>query len=210
MGPVLSNGGIWVLDGDDWISRWVLEAGRLDHDCWLLGQVERRLRGKLRTCLDIGAYIGDHTIRYAGLFKLVVAFEPNPDAWECLNRNLDLPNVVRLRGAVGLRGSGSMLLNEKNPGASKVGRGDGDVCFISPRGIPDVDFIKIDVEGMEPEVLEACRPIIDKHGPQMMIEQRVCDGNEGLVREMLAGMGYMFAPIQDNTKEQYDLWCERC
>jgi len=203
--------GIWVIDGDDWISRWVCEGKRLDHDCWLLGEVEKRLSGRRRTCLDIGAYIGDHTVRYAGLFKLVVAFEPNPEAYECLNRNLaDSSNVVCLNGAVGVYATGRMVLDKRNPGASRVDTVmGGDVCFINPCGIPDVDFIKIDVEGMEPDVLEECRPLIERYGPQMLIEQRACDGNEEHVLEMLAGMGYRAESIQGHKGEQYDLWCER-
>src|SRR5262249_37578392 len=76
---------IWVLEGDQ-ISNWVEQEGRLDHDQnFLPGILEHIKPGD--TVIDVGAFIGDHTVAYAAKAKKVIAFEPNPLAFECLKYN---------------------------------------------------------------------------------------------------------------------------
>lgn len=198
---------IWTIAEDQFIGKWVRDEKRLDHDQWVLTRIKERLK-RFRTCLDIGAYIGDHTIAYAKWFELVIAFEPNPEAFECLQRNVPNGNVINAPLAVGQRTSGKMDIISDNPGASSIAEGEG-IRFIEPFGIDEVDYIKIDVEGMEPEVLRACEHIIKECRPQMLIEQRRCDGNEAIIKQMLDEFGYKYESIQGEEGEQYDLWCEK-
>ena len=51
-----------------------------------------------------------------------------------------------------------------------------------------VDFMKIDVDGMEMEVLEGCRAIIDRDRPKIMIE--VSESLKEPFRAFLAGHRY--------------------
>jgi hypothetical protein len=110
--------------------------------------------------------------------------------------------------AIGEWGFLAISANIENPGANQMIRATVGIPAI-PLGIQyKVDYIKIDVEGMEPEVLLACKEVIDRDRPYLLIEQRECDGNEETVQLFLKCHGYKFEPIQGKYGEQYDLWCE--
>lgn len=203
--------GMAILPGDKFISKWAVDTGRLDHDQWLLP----KLRGLIKdfgTCLDVGAYIGDHTIAYGQWFEQVYAFEPNPYAYQCLRHNLSkYANVECINRAVGHNMSHSWLrIPEDNPGAAQITSEDtgvpvwywDDIDGIEP------DFIKIDAEGAELTVLLTLQPLIEEYHPQMLIEQRAADGNEKLVGQFLEKHGYDSFPIQGERGAQYDLFCE--
>ena len=56
-----------------------------------------------------------------------------------------------------------------------------------------LDFLKIDVEGMEAEVLQGAQKSISATRPQMLVEVLKSDANE--IRELLAGWGYSAFPL---------------
>lgn len=132
---------------------------------------------------DIGANIGNHAV-FALKFlrvKQLIAFEPNPVAIEVLQSNLALNGVLdccdlRFLGkglsdhaAVGL----SMQAPEKNLGAGKM-VADGGQLEVIPGDTAlqggRVDFIKIDVEGMELGVLSGLSETIATSRPTIFIE----------------------------------------
>lgn len=205
---LIETNGIWTIAEDEYIGKWVRETGRLDHDQWLIDRLwERGVSG--RVCLDIGAYIGDHTAFYAKWFEQVLAFEPNPEAFTCLVRNMKDTEVECYNFAVGTADEGLLAGGERNPGAMHILPAPGPVRFIKDLDMDEVDFIKIDVEGMEPDVIRACWKTITECEPRMLIEQRQGDGNEDKVFAMLEALGYDYEPIQGDYHEQYDLWCEK-
>ena len=56
-----------------------------------------------------------------------------------------------------------------------------------------VDFIKIDVEGMELEVLTGAKKILRKSRPVMLIEQIKADTNQ--LEQFLTNAGYHYYPV---------------
>lgn len=199
---------IMLIKDDPCICKWVKETDRLDHDIWLMERVYDRLTG-FKGCIDVGAYIGDHTEAYAQWFDHVWAFEPNPEAFECLEWNMrNHANVSTFPYALGDGHTNGTLVADRNAGASYIEPGEGPIKFVDLPIRDDISYIKIDVEGMEPDVLAALEGIIDTNHPQMLIEQRQCDGNEEEVVDWLIEHGYTFSPIQGEYGEQYDLWCE--
>jgi len=202
---------IATIAEDQFIGKWVRQTGRLDHDRWLLDKIKPRVGGGV--CLDIGAYIGDHTIAYARWFDTVVAFEPCTEAFQCLKHNVAAAgNVICVNAALATHaGYGFMRNDAANPGANKVSQhGDIPVTFINAEifDFTALTYIKIDVEGAECNVLRSLVGQIVKHKPKLLIEQRACDGNERAVEMFLNDLGYRYEPIQGKKGEQYDLWCE--
>jgi FkbM family methyltransferase len=135
------------------------------------------------TFLDIGANVGNHSMFAAGVLKAprVLAFEPNPDAYAILRCNIalnDLAEVVR-HFPVGLSGSSgraSVLVPDPtiNLGGAKLIEGDGSIELrpgdeLIPSEEP-VGFIKIDVEGLEMEVLKGLSQTIARCRPVMFVE----------------------------------------
>jgi len=124
------------------------------------------------TVIDIGAHIGSYTVRIAkavGEEGLVIAFEPDPDNFKLLLLNLKvnkLRNVIALPYAISNH-SGTLTLHRSRCtglhstavvppgyiGSVKVKAITLD-DIIKSVNIKRVDWIKIDVEGAEKEVLE--------------------------------------------------------
>jgi tRNA G37 N-methylase Trm5 len=80
-----------VIASDTHIGRWIEETGRLDHDQYLLPKIVP-LIPEGGTVVDAGALYGDHTLAYAkavGPYGEVFAFEPNPQSYTCLKKNME-------------------------------------------------------------------------------------------------------------------------
>jgi len=160
--------------------------------------------------IDIGANIGNHAVAYAKIFRHVYAFEPNPDAFELLSYNLkSFANTTAIQ--IGLSDTDTLLrlsTNLTNVGASSVsGTGKlGPGVEIRVRRLDDLELpfegvklIKIDVEGMEPAVLEGARAFIQNNRPVVAFEQLQREfqrNGESRSIELLRSFGYEIAIVQ--------------
>lgn len=123
------------------------------------------------TCLDIGANIGLYTLLLAALVGpegRVVAFEPSPDTRARLERTCtDISGITILPFALGAEESVQRLAHFDGTHAWSTLRcantDSGKFSHISVRRLDDVDevggsepidFLKLDVEGWESEVLK--------------------------------------------------------
>jgi FkbM family methyltransferase len=151
----------------------------------------RDIRARLffaKCAVDVGAHVGNHTVFFAHVLGLrTIAFEPNPASFRHLKSNISanaigercqLHNLAvgHQRGRALLRLEGA----ERNSGAVGVqltGRGDVEVIALDEalRNEPQVDIIKIDVEGFEVRVLEGARATIDRHRPIIYVESNQRD-----------------------------------
>lgn len=136
-------------------------------------------------CLDMGANLGYYTVKMASLGAAVHAFEPDPFNFHLLEKNVrenGLESRVTLnRAACGSAAGRVSIAREQgtaNYGAVHVA-GEGEPASAEvdlaradervPRG-EKVDFIKIDVEGFEPEALEGARAILERDRPAVLCE----------------------------------------
>ena len=139
--------------------------------------------GRGKSIVEVGANVGNHLVFYAQHMdaKKIYPFEPNPDAVALLSKNIrmnDLEPVIDQRG-IGI-GAGAAygkfaieLPGENNLGAARLRAGSGELeVFTLDEKLGDepVDFMKIDVEGMEFEVLKGAQNIIRRHKPILMVE----------------------------------------
>jgi FkbM family methyltransferase len=204
-----------VIDGDTHISRWVEESGRLDHDQNTLPLLTPYLTG---TVIDVGAFIGDHTVFYARHAPQVYAFEPNPLAFECLSRNLEEFNNVRcFRVGLGAASGSAAIVENENAGMATLVEGEGTpIIALDSLNLSGVSFIKIDAEGWECDVLEGARETIARCRPVMLIEvnDSALRGQGRTPAELItkiAGMQYTMRNVYPDQKmvgPQYDALCE--
>ncbi len=151
--------------------------------------------------LDIGANIGNHTL-YVGKFlhaSRIVCIEPNPPAIVVLESNVWLNGLTRVVDGsylgIGLsdkpQANVAMKYNDSNLGAGRVVPGDGNIRLERADSLlagQRFDFIKIDVEGMEIEVLSGLSGLLSQHRPKMFVE--VDNANAARFEGWLGDAGY--------------------
>jgi len=151
-----------------------------------------------RIAVDCGAHVGGWSKELANHFDKVISYEASSDNYECLLKNTEGLNVDARNLGVGEKaGMGSLHppVNPGNSGAAWVVDGDDfEVITLDSQNLENVDFIKIDVEGFEPQVLRGAEETIKRDRPVVLIEQHpLIDGRYGEYREagaLLEGWGY--------------------
>lgn len=172
------TGEIAILENDTHISKWVEDSKRLDHDQNALPYILKHIN-EGDTVIDAGAFIGDHTVAYSkkvGENGKVIAFEPNPDAYACLEFNCkNFKNVLAVKAGLGRERCRASIELSNNAGASHLYPNGGDIQILRLDDWPfqQLNFIKIDCEGWEPEILYGAKELIKKFHPKMLIEINV-------------------------------------
>ncbi|MCV6603740.1 MAG: FkbM family methyltransferase [Porticoccaceae bacterium] len=130
--------------------------------------------------LDIGANIGNHSLAFSQFFDRVYAIEPYPPVFERLSKKVRVANNIK-PFAVGMSDvSGELKFDSPknlNWGAGKISE-SGDITvdvkvgdqFVRDNIDETINFIKIDVEGHEPNVLAGLQQTISSHRPLVMFE----------------------------------------
>lgn len=174
----LVHGNIAVIEGDNCLSQFVRQTGRLDHDD-ILNLVTPMIKPG-DWVVDVGAYIGGHThayLRAVGPTGRVYSIEPNPEARQCLKHNC--PTAVIKDCAFGSKvSSGYFNFNRDNPGASRLIEGDASlygkpevmISRLDLLELPRLDFLKIDAEGWEPDVILGGECTLKNSRPKIMME----------------------------------------
>lgn len=130
-----------------------------------------------RLAIDVGAHVGFWTRDMAERFDAVFAFEPAEDTFACLKKNTrDLDNVMCSNSAVGDEKGYCVVCSDKrtNTGSTFIRKASEGVSMITLDGLkfPFCDFLKVDVEGFELQVLQGAEKLIEEHEPVVIME---CD-----------------------------------
>ena len=149
-------------------------------------EVIRHLRvGEGEVFVDVGAHIGKYALKIAKTVRnsLVVAVEPNPKNFEALRRGIELNglgNVIALNVAAWHRKEKMKLFLWDSGGGSSLKKdvGLGYVIVqaeplddvLERIGVRHVDWMKIDVEWAENEVLQGLRRTIERCRPKIIFE----------------------------------------
>src|SRR6266403_969864 len=158
---------VQVMEAPQHYWGWVAE-GRYDHE-WVV--YDNWLKPE-HAFIDLGAWVGAHSLYAMAVAKAIVAVEPDPVAMAILIENLLVENLLGkasiMQSAVSDE-AGEITLGSGCLGASTTrkhlaaggGIGGATETFISKKIAlrklaeewPDPLFIKMDIEGMEEEVL---------------------------------------------------------
>ena len=128
--------------------------------------------------VDVGANIGLHTLnmaRIVGNTGQVFAFEPDPSNFKILGKNVKVnnyKNIILEQKAVGDKHGRATLYQSDDPGRHRIfpqtkAKGQVQVeltsldkYFIDSNLVDKINFIKIDVEGLEFSVLKGMKNIL--------------------------------------------------
>lgn len=173
--------GAWLPDREDYLVRDISVSP------WFAGgptvQFKKFARAipefrQFRHAVDIGANIGLWTRVMAACFGRVTAFEPNPECHEAfwLNNEAAAPRITLLPCALG-KEPATITLNTqlRSTGFTKVDAA-GNLAVqqrtLDSFALDEVDFIKIDVEGWEHNVVKGAIETIRRCKPVMIVEQK--------------------------------------
>lgn len=217
------DGTFLVPSNDKYVGRSLIHYGEFSYGESVLFD---KLAGKDQICWEIGANIGAHTVHLAKIFKEVIAFEPQGFCYRFLCANILINNCSNAKAYnIGLGekkeymyvptfdtsgkfvnyGGVSLSNNEYT---EKVAIFPGEY-FISSDNTPD--FLKIDVEGMELDVLKGFN-LSSTYQPTIYLENDRRDKSEDLIN-YLWSKGYvlywhtppLFNPKNFN-KQKDNLW----
>lgn len=195
----------WFPDGETNLPEAMLKVHHLEHDYTGVARLTYQYQkyeicrnalphDRRRVVLDIGAHVGLWSYWMQRDFDKVIAFEPSDSHRECFTRNvMDAPgyrqNVYLCPVALHAREGVGLLLSP--PGASggshlamadleQAGCVAADVIelhTLDSYKIEACDFVKIDVEGTEYEVIEGGREFFARTHPLIILETIPANSN---------------------------------
>ena len=136
------------------------------------------IKNRKHTAIDVGGHCGFWSFYLGGNFKKVYAFEPVEIFRECFKKNIPHGNVELLPVALGNEnGFVSMNVELENTGATHVSSNTNDLDKVELKKLDDyeltdVDFIKIDVEGYENQVVLGAKETLLRNKPIIIVEQK--------------------------------------
>ena len=212
-------------DRQDHIQATIREQGKFYEGAMLDDAFGRLEPGGL--AVDVGANIGNHSLFFAGVCGLrVIAIEPEIHCGEILERNVALNDLVDqielLQKAAGAEaGTGTVdVVDPRNLGKTQVrvsddGKGDVEILTLdSLKLASEVALLKIDVEGMELDVLRGATQLLFAARPLIYVEASSIEHLSG-IRHFLDDFGYvdaqefnwtpthLFLPVR-NERERFD------
>lgn len=191
---------LWLPDSaTDYIQRTILQSGEAYELDMLRDMAGHLSSGDL--VIDVGANIGNHSLYLVAVAGCrVVAFEPNSRLADIFNRSVEL-NSFADRVRVFVRGVGRDVgracfktVNESNLGSQSLALGEGDVEVVrldDQTFSQSVKIIKIDVEGMELDVLMGASELISRDKPMLYVES-ITEAEWGAIFHHLTDIGYVY------------------
>lgn len=174
---------------------------------------------KHMSVLDIGANIGNHSIFFADFFKKVYSFEPHPLTYKLLAFNTaPYKNIEIFNFGLGDKNKKINLYSKiDNIGASTSNHKNNhskqkniiqikalDKCKLK---LKNIGLIKIDVEGMEINVLNGAINLIKDQKPIIVLEQLEQEfsssNQETKTISLLKGLGYRFFWLEQQKSKNY-------
>lgn len=179
-------GGVWLPEEELHLVKWMETSKRAERrDGKLTYQIHKLdmamsfvPESGRKVALDIGAHVGLWSMWLTKLFARVIAFEPVPDHYNIYPYNVTDRNAHLHHVALGAD-YGEVTMGN-TPGEST---GNTHVVTSDPANLvsmfpldhfklQNVDFIKIDTEGYEKQILLGARKTIEDNKPVIIVEQK--------------------------------------
>ncbi|UUY09832.1 FkbM family methyltransferase [Pseudomonas sp. J452] len=155
--------------------------------------------------IDAGAYIGTHTRAFSekvGPSGNVYAFEPTPSTFKILQQNvLAAPQANIALFNIGLSTSTTEMTlqlaeeSHNRASASSIQLAGAQSITVQMQALDELDigpihFMKVDVEGMELQLLQGAEQTINAHAPIIFLEVNSLHGSQGFL-EWATQHGYL-------------------
>lgn len=177
-------GGIWLPDHERHLVEWMQHPknrrevdGRLTYQYPKFEAAMQWVRN-WRCAIDVGAHVGLWSMHLAKRFERVHAFEPVAAHRECFEANVpefrnNLCNGLHACALGASDGTVAIHTAPTSSGDSWVsGPGEIPMITLDYLQLDDVDFIKIDCEGYELQVLKGAEETLRRCHPCVIVEQK--------------------------------------
>jgi len=180
MGPIEVHGNKMYLQNKSYQSDCLLNRGFFERlgTKLVLDKIKKE-----EVVIDLGANIGYYTLLFAkivGNKGKVFAFEPDPDNFKFLKKNVDKNNFMNVqleqKAVSNTNGTIKLFLNDGNKGAHRIYHSELagneykevkvttlDSFFKKMKIDQKVDFIKMDIEGAEFGALNGMKNLLDNN-----------------------------------------------
>lgn len=170
--------GIWFPDGEVHMIQWCDKNGEMVN-----GKTTYQLKKLLaaiphcknwRTAVDVGSHIGFWSMHLSAHFAQLHAFEPVADFRACWTRNMEGLGGLLYPCALGAApGKVQVKVDPTDTGGSHViGEGDIEMRTLDSFDFQDVDFLKVDCEGLELAVVQGAADMLERCRPVVIVEQK--------------------------------------
>ena len=142
--------------------------------------------------VDIGANVGLWSRDLVRKFAHVIAIEPVVDFQECMRRNVPMENIEIWPIALGTEDTSiDMIITKGNTGhshidKSTIGSGKVEMKRLDSLHFDRIDYMKIDCEGYEMQILKGGEHTIRTHQPVIVVEQKL-HTDTGITKETQYG-----------------------
>jgi FkbM family methyltransferase len=206
----------FVIINNDYVSMDILIDGyyELKELKVLFGWLKNKI--KFNNVVDVGAYLGNHSVYFSNYFKGVVSFEPNPYSYDLLKINTKQKKNIKIYN-FGLsnknstedfynyefnHGGSSVIKSKKTPYTKHRAK---FYSFDKLNLKKKIDLIKIDVEGNELNVLKGMKGTIQKSSPIILFEtqkKEIFNGTSAVINYLKSIEYNKFYSIENypNTK----------
>jgi len=165
--------------------------------------------------IDVGAHLGEYSLAVAKNAETIIAVEANPDTFQILQKNISLnkiSNIVPINQAIydstgyqnlqifgDKSGMSSMVMNYEDKSDSIKVKTETLDRLVDNLKLKKVDWIKIDVEGAEYNVLKGAKQTIslNKERIKLIIELHG-EKNSILVKKMFSEDFHLFYEMLDD------------
>ena len=189
--------GWWFADQDTHFAHMIDKNIKKGGPATYQEPVRRKSLGyvnKFGLAVDIGANVGLWSRDLAQRFDRVIAIEPVLDFTKCLEKNVQTHNVEVWPIALGTEDTTiDMVITEGNTGHSHInqdtiGTGKVQMKRLDSLGynFDRIDYVKIDCEGYEMQILQGGEETIKHHKPIMVVEQKL-HTDTGITKETQYG-----------------------
>ena len=130
----------------------------------------------LENCIDVGSHVGFWSKDFTELFEYTYAFDPIPQVRECYVKNITNSNYTLYPYGLGKEEKTIKVSyypeETGNTHANEQGNLEINVKTLDSFDLNFIDYIKIDAEGYEIEVVEGAKNLIEKCKPFIHIEAK--------------------------------------
>ena len=168
--------GWWLPDTDTHFEHYIKDGGyQTVHRNTILNHIIMN-KHTLKNCVDVGSHVGFWSKDFTELFNHTYAFDPIPQVRECYVKNITNPNYTLYPYGLGKEEKTIKVSyypeETGNTHANEQGNLEINVRTLDSFDLNFIDYIKIDAEGYEIEVVEGAKNLIEKCKPFIHIEAK--------------------------------------